>query len=499
MDESSIIALSRKPVEGLYDDEGDYIATDRIPIWVDGEGLTAGTKRILYIIDVDSGKTEILAEDKEDIYGFTIYERDIYYFTPIDWRKPHINKLVKQGVNRKKTVILEGYNISQVRAGPKGVYALMHKNEIGIASHYKLYALGDEETCISCGLDRNIDSIAGFRGENPVIIYKDRGSRILAEAGSEGLQVIDGDNSYIHEADAWGGVVAYVKSDPTTPPELYVDRSGSKYKATRVNEWLKKEVKLSEPRHFKVDADGEEVDAWILLPLKGDPPYPAILYIHGGPKGMYGYYFHPEMQLMAAEGFAVIYANPRGSDGYSEEFADIRGRYGEDDFTQLMKVLDRAVELYNIDHRRLGVTGISYGGFLTNYIVTKTNRFKAAVSENGIADWIADFWASDIGYWFDPDQIGGTPHDNLEGYVEKSPAFHTENVETPILLIHSMEDYRCFIDQALAMHASLSLRGKESRLVVFTRGSHGHSLYGDPRHRGKRFRIKLEWFKSKLR
>ena len=208
VDESSIIALSRKPVEGLYDDEGDYIATDRKPIWVDGEGLTAGTKRILYIIDVDSGKTEILAEDKEDIYGFTIYERDIYYFTPIDWRKTHINKLVKQGVNRKKTVILEGYNISQVRAGPKGVYALMHKNEIGIASHYKLYALGDEETCISCGLDRNIDSIAGFRGENPVIIYKDRGSRILAEAGSEGLQVIDGDNSYIHEADAGGGVVA---------------------------------------------------------------------------------------------------------------------------------------------------------------------------------------------------------------------------------------------------------------------------------------------------
>ncbi|MCE4601841.1 MAG: S9 family peptidase, partial [Desulfurococcales archaeon] len=215
--------------------------------------------------------------------------------------------------------------------------------------------------------------------------------------------------------------------------------------------------------------------------------------------GMYGYRFHPEMQLAASKGYAVVYSNPRGSDGYSEEFADIRGRYGEEDYRQIMKALDTAVERFSLDPDRLGVTGISYGGYMTNWIITRTTRFKAAVSENGIADWISDYWASDIGYWFDPDQIGGTPQSNLEAYISKSPAFHVDNVETPLLLIHSMEDYRCFIDQALAMHISLRMKGKKSRLIVFKKGGHGHSVLGEPRHRRKRLEAIWRWFDEHLR
>ena len=201
---------------------------------------------------------------------------------------------------------------------------------------------------------------------------------------------------------------------------------------------------------------------------------------------------------MASQGFAVVYANPRGSNGYTEEFADIRGKYGEVDYKQLMDALDEAIRRYQLDKSRMFVTGISYGGYMTNVIVTKTSRFKAAVSENGIADWIADYWAADIGFWFDPDQIGGTPLDNLDEYVAKSPAFKAARVETPMLIIHSLEDYRCFIDQALAMHTALVMNGKESKLVVFKKGSHGHSIRGEPRHRKKRLEIKLKWVKEKL-
>jgi len=213
---------------------------------------------------------------------------------------------------------------------------------------------------------------------------------------------------------------------------------------------------------------------------------------------MYGYYFHPEMQLMVSEGFAIAYANPRGSDGYIEEFADIRGEYGEVDYEQLMAFLDHVISKYPIDKDRLAVTGISYGGYMTNVIITKTKRFKAAVSENGIADWIADYWASDIGYWFDPDQIGGTPIDNMEEYIRKSPVFHIDKVETPVLFIHSMQDYRCFTDQSLAMHTALAMRGKETKIVIFTKGSHTHSMRAEPRHRRKRYLIKIEWLKEKL-
>ncbi|MCE4627875.1 MAG: S9 family peptidase [Desulfurococcales archaeon] len=226
---------------------------------------------------------------------------------------------------------------------------------------------------------------------------------------------------------------------------------------------------------------------------------PLALFIHGGPKGMYGYGFHYEMQLFASQGFIVAYANPRGSDGYSEEFADIRGRYGVDDYKQLMDFLDRVVEEYPVDRERMMVTGISYGGYMTNHIITMTDRFSAAVSENGIADWISDYWASDVGYWFDPDQIGGTPLDSMENYVRASPAYRADRVKTPVLIIHSMEDYRCFIDQALAMHTSLSVLGKDSTLLVFTRGSHGHSVLASPRQRRKRLEIKLRWVKEKMR
>jgi len=163
-----------------------------------------------------------------------------------------------------------------------------------------------------------------------------------------------------------------------------------------------------------------------------------------------------------------------------------------------MRFVEKVMDTYPVDRERTAVTGISYGGYMTNWIVTKTDLFKAAVSENGIADWIADYWASDIGYWFNPDQIGGTPLDNLERYVEKSPAYHAHNVKTPLLIIHSLQDYRCYIDQALAMHIALRTHKKESRLLVFKKGSHGHSVLAEPRHRKKRLELKIRWLKEKL-
>jgi acylaminoacyl-peptidase len=135
---------------------------------------------------------------------------------------------------------------------------------------------------------------------------------------------------------------------------------------------------------------------------------------------------------------------------------------------------------------------------MVNWIVTHTTRFKAAISENGISCWKSDFWGSDIGYWFDPDQICGDPWRNVENYARASPIEYVKNVQTPMLIIHSMEDYRCFIDQSLAMHVALSYFGKESRLVVFTKGSHGHSVRGKPRHRLKRYKIILEFLREKL-
>jgi len=495
-----VVLVTPTPREGFYDEDGDYVSTDRLPVWFDGRGFIAGLKYNIKLVDVNSGYIKDVAEELSGIACIEVCNDLIYYAVPIDWRNPTIHKLIRVNPRTgEKEVVLEGFSITSLRCVSNDLYALMHKQEIGIASHYKLWLVRDgRPECVTCGvLDRNIHVLAGGFLDGVALVYADSGSSILALIKDGRLRRITSEGNYVHIAHAGGDRVAYVLSSATKPQELYMYDGSKHIQLSSINEWVTKEVKLYEPHHEKIVVGSDEVEGWVLIP-EGKGPHPLILYIHGGPKGMYGYYFHPEMQLMVSEGFAIAYANPRGSDGYSEEFADIKGKYGEVDYEQLMAFLDHVISKYPIDRGRLAVTGISYGGYMTNVIITKTRRFKAAVSENGIADWIADYWASDIGYWFDPDQIGGTPIDNIEEYVRKSPVFHADKVETPVLFIHSMQDYRCFIDQSLAMHVALAMRGKETKIVIFTKGSHTHSMRAEPRHRRKRYLIKIEWLKEKL-
>jgi acylaminoacyl-peptidase len=498
LDDNTLVALSATPREGFYDPDGDYISTDRLPIWFDGRGFIGSLTGQLYLVDIDSGRVRRITDEENSIQGFSICGNAICYYTREEWRRPfpHVVKRITPGGSQD--LILRGYAVSQLYSIDSELYMLGHRMSIGIASHYRLWRILDGDAhCLSCSLDRNIHMIAGDLDGKPVVVYPDQGRIVLSVIDSKGPRDLVRRNGVVITANARGGRAAYVYASPTQPPEVYVVENGSEKRITRINEWVSREAKLYEPIYEPVEINGRRIDGWVIIP-EGGSRKPLILYIHGGPKGMYGYYFNPEMQLMASEGFIVAFCNPRGSDGYDEEFADIRGGYGERDYEEIMAFLDNIVRKYPVDEDRMAVTGISYGGYMTNVVITKTHRFRAAVSENGIADWIADYWASDIGYYFNPDQIGGTPIDNLEEYIRKSPAFHVASVKTPLLLIHSMEDYRCFIDQSLAMHTAMVMAGKDSRIVVFTKGSHGHSIAGEPRHRKKRYEIKISWLKEKL-
>ena len=498
----SILVLAYEEGEG-YDKDGDLVETSELPLWFDGEGIVAGLTPVLYQVDVDSGRMERISREGEHVRAFSARDDIIVYAVRRDWREPYKSDLIVYNGSEHRR-ILEDMAIHEVEATRDGIIIIGHRDEIGISSHGKLYKIDGEGAldCITCNrLDRDIASIAGVRdGEVYATVY-DRGTirlyRINTTTGE--YKALTPEGFFIYNAKLKGDTIALTASMPDKPIEVYTGKvledGVSLKQVTRYNEWVTRERILYRPQHFTIKSEGDEIDVWVLGAEKGRP---VALYIHGGPKGMYGYQFHYEMQLMASQGFAVVYANPRGSNGYTEEFADIRGKYGEVDYKQLMDALDEAIRRYQLDESRMFVTGISYGGYMTNVIVTKTSRFKAAVSENGIADWIADYWAADIGFWFDPDQIGGTPLDNMDEYVAKSPAFKAARVETPMLIIHSLEDYRCFIDQALAMHTALVMNGKESKLVVFKKGSHGHSIRGEPRHRKKRLEIKLKWVREKL-
>ncbi|MGC9183329.1 prolyl oligopeptidase family serine peptidase [Caldisphaera sp.] len=498
-DNENLIAIVPEN-DKYYDNDGDYISTDRLPFWMDDTGFIGTYIYTLYFINISSGYVKELKKEENYIYPTSLCScnKNIFYSTPIDIRFPYKHKLVKiNPESSEESTLLQGYFIESLACINNNLYGLIHNNEIGISSHFKLYRIDENKAdCLTCNkIDKNIQSIIGQYSNGIALQIYDRGFSKIILFNDNFKEIVS--NGFVLAGSSNKDTLVYVYAEPTKAMEVYKLDNKGVLKLTSYNDFLN-DVNLYEHKHEEVNVNGKKIDGWIIMP-EGNDKKPLILYIHGGPKGMYGYNFYPEMQLFASNGYAIVFANPTGSDGYDEKFADIRGKYGEEDFNELMNFLDYIIKKYNIDKDRMAVTGISYGGYMTNVFITKTNLFKAAVSENGIADWISDYYASDIGYFFDPDQIGKTPHENLNEYIKKSPFYHINNVTTPVLLIHSNQDYRCFVDQSLAMHISLYMNNKESRIVLFTKGSHGHSTKAEPRHRKKRYEIKLSFINEKLK
>ncbi len=254
---------------------------------------------------------------------------------------------------------------------------------------------------------------------------------------------------------------------------------------------------VAKPQTIVVRKDNHEIKGFVLLPKHYNPAkkYPAILNIHGGPKTVYGQIFFHEMQYWANQGYLVLFANPRGSDGKGNAFADIRGKYGTIDYDDLMDFTDEVLAKYPaIDQDRLFVTGGSYGGFMTNWMVTQTDRFKAAATQRSISNWLSFYGTSDIGNHFATDQTGGHPITDMDKLYNQSPIKYALDVKTPLLLIHSDKDHRCPMEQAQQFYAVLKTNGVDCRLVWFKGENHELSRAGKPQARVKRLQEITGWF-----
>ncbi|KGA98946.1 hypothetical protein AJ85_19350 [Alkalihalobacillus alcalophilus ATCC 27647 = CGMCC 1.3604] len=269
---------------------------------------------------------------------------------------------------------------------------------------------------------------------------------------------------------------------------------------TKWNEELYNEIHLSTPENFHYKSmDGSEIEGWILKPYdyQKEQKYPLILQIHGGPATAYGNGLHHEMQLMAAKGYAVLYTNPRGSHGYGHDFVNaVIGDYGGMDYEDIMAGLNYALEHYKyIDHEQLFVTGGSYGGYMTNVIVTRTNRFKAAVTQRSICNWHSFYGTSDIGFYFTEWQHGHADlWNDFEKLIKLSPLHYARNVKTPILILHSEQDLRCPMEQAEQWYIALKRLGVETKLIRFPDENHELSRSGKPQHRIERLEHLIGWF-----
>lgn len=204
--------------------------------------------------------------------------------------------------------------------------------------------------------------------------------------------------------------------------------------------------------------------------------------------------------MLASNGYIIIYTNPHGSSGRGVKFSDIRGRYGEIDYEDLMNFVDEAIKKYpQIDPDKMAIYGGSYGGFMTNWTIGHTDRFKAAVSQRSISNWTSFYGVSDIGYYFASDQTNSNPWDSLDKMWDQSPIKYADKAKTPTLFIHADEDYRCPLEQGIQMYAKLKLNGVDTKMVVFHHENHELSRSGKPKARVKRLTEIKNWFDKHLK
>ena len=247
------------------------------------------------------------------------------------------------------------------------------------------------------------------------------------------------------------------------------------------------------------DRDGVELDGYVIKPLGYKPgkKYPGILEMHGGPKGIFGGVFHHEMQILANMGYFVFFTNPRGSDGRGSDFAAITGKLGKEDFNDFMDFTDEVIKRYpDLDEKRIGICGGSYGGFMCNWMIGHTDRFAAAASQRSISNYLTKSLCTDIGFNHNMAQLDTDPWHDFETVWDTSPLKNGHLAKTPTLFIQSDEDYRCWMSDALQMFSALKMNGVDSKVVLFHGENHELSRSGKPHNRITRLTEICQWFEK---
>lgn len=294
--------------------------------------------------------------------------------------------------------------------------------------------------------------------------------------------------------------LVYSVSTPTSIGDIWVQdlKKKTAVQLTRANGDLFAKLNLTEPEEiWYTSFDGKKIQAWVQKPPDFDPSkkYPLILNIHGGPHTAYGYVFDHEFQWMAAKGYVVLYPNPRGSTTYGQDFGNIiQYKYPGDDYKDLMAGVDEVIKRGYIDTEKLGVTGGSGGGLLTNWTVTQTQRFKAAVAQRDISDWTNWWYTADFTL-FEPSWFKGPPFEDVDGFKNRSPITYIKNVTTPMMFILGEADYRTPPTAGGEdMFRALKYRKIPTVMVRFPGESHELSRSGQPWHRIERLQHIVGWF-----
>ena len=530
-DGKQILFVSNVSPEKKDDEEkSDVLVIKRLRYKYDGQGFFKGRRKHLFTAPVNGGEPRQLTSGGFDVEapvwmpdGKTIVfisnmEKDA---DKTGYR--HIYRLDARGGDPVK-ILEENMSLSGLAPSPDGdsVSFVGHMYHKGSASNQDAWVLpleGGKPRNLTEGFDQNIGTLLScdVRLSSPNVnptwvgdyIYFTStydGDACLYKVHKNGGKVAKVLGGTDHSVESFtvteDGKIAYAVLDTVKPIELWL-HDGEQKQLTDLNKQYLAEADVQGHEHFKFTSTaGHSVEGWLMKPpgFKPNKKYPMILHIHGGPRGAYGNSLVHEFQILASQGWAVLYINPFGSGGYWEDFqAGLPGHYFEQDYDDLMKAVDEVLASNPwVDKEKLGVTGGSYGGVMTNWIIGHTGRFAAAVTLRSITNWYSFYGCSDIGWTFGKWEIGGTPWLNEEEFMRKSPIRYVQNVTTPTMLIQSEEDHRCPMEQAEQLFTALKMLDVPTEFIRFPGESHGLSRGGKPKHRKERLEHIVRWFKAYL-
>jgi dipeptidyl aminopeptidase/acylaminoacyl peptidase len=508
-------------------EEKDYYVFDELPFWVNGKGVTNKQRNRLYLFDSMSGEITPVSSPSCNVGSVSIsddHSKVVYAGPDYDSVNPQFAEVKLYDISSGKTeTLVEGGVYTIMRAAFYGDGVLFigsDRKRFGTSENAKFYTVDlstkeikvfadpDRAAGNSVGSDCRLGAGRGFKIVDGTIysLFTLDNTSYLCRMDKDGsVHPLTADNGAVDCFDIQNGKSMFIGMRDMRLQELYsFDLSSHKEeRISSFNDDITNNyyVSMPEPLSF-TNKDGVRIDGWVMKPYGYDEgkTYPAVFDIHGGPKGVYGAVFNHEMEYWASEGYFVFFCNPRGSDGRGNEFADLRGKYGTVDYSDLMDFADKVLEKYpQIDKSKVCETGGSYGGFMTNWIIGHTNRFAAAVSQRSISNWISKCLTTDIGYYHNMDAMQSTPWTDMDKMWGFSPLKYADKCTTPTLFIHSGEDYRCWQAEGIQMFTALKYHGCEARLCYFKGENHELSRSGKPKHRIRRLKEITEWFDAHVK
>jgi dipeptidyl aminopeptidase/acylaminoacyl peptidase len=501
-----------------------------LPYKSDSDGLFDGARKHLFVVDTTGGDARQVTRGDFDVAqpAWSPDGTRIAFSARIDVPDPEsVTALSDIHVADVATGALTKLTRS---TGPMTVPAFSRDGkEIAFAGHHhgddgggrfdtELFVMsadGGEPRSLTAGLARTIgDPVGGDLRTNAwsppawgandreiIVQVCDEGStslRAFARDGSGSRIVAGGERQIFNFTVAAGGAIAIAYGTPTVPNEIaLVESYGGERTLTDANPWLAEKTVIAPKRYRPRADDGTVLDAWLIAPAaSAETKPPLVLEVHGGPHAAYGNAFFLEFQVLAAQGIAVAYGNPRGSQSYGHEYANaILGDWGGIDVADVLRILDGALEQGQFDTTRIGVAGGSYGGFMATWLLGHSDRFAAGVSMRAVNDFISEIGASDLGWFLENELKAKYADDAGRKLFESSPMRGAQSIAVPLLVEHSERDYRCPIDQGEQLFTLLRRIGRrDAEFVRFTDTGHEMSRSGKPRSRILRLRAIAHWF-----